>query len=167
MAVNTTHTAPRFIGEIKDTEMNVESATVIYAGDAICSKDSTTNDFYAVVPNDLADGGDAAANREVVGDLFRGIAIGGSANGDTGKIRVATFPTQIWLKQQTAAAIYENDPVEPYCDDDNTLTPNNTYVAGTTSQVAKCISTKTSTTDPWFKAQLLPTKIGLETTAQG
>jgi len=151
------HEIPRLIGEPKNIRlMDVESATVIKAGAFVLSKDATTNRRYAIMPTSLADAGDAAANREAAADLFVGIALDGSPAGSTQPIRVATAPTQVYLRQKTDEAIEVGDLVEIYADADSC--EDDTIVEGSTSQIARCIKSK-STGSVWVACELLPSKL--------
>lgn len=160
MAVNTRNMSPQIIEGTARIELaDVESATVIKAGDFVCHKDNSTNARYAVPPSGIADAGNATNNREAVADLFWGVALDASASGSTTPIRVAGVGTQLYLKLQTAAAATSQALYEIYCEDPNTGTPNNTIVAGTTSQIAVCIKSKADATDPWVLCQILPDKL--------
>ena len=145
------HVTPRFIGEPHVQLFDVESATVIYAGSFVCQKNGDAH--YVTPASSVADAGDAAANREAAADLFIGVALDGSASGDTDEIRVAVAPTQLYLKQYTAAATTVGATQELY--GDATCCADDTIVAGSTSQVATCIKQKPSTIDPWVACELI------------
>lgn len=152
----TTHATPRLVGEAKGVRLyDVASATVIYAGTFACQTSGTT--YQAVPASSVADAGDAAANREAAADLFLGVFLDGSANGDTAPVRVAGPGTQIWLKQATAAAIQVGDCVEIYADATNAY--DDTVVEGTTSAIAVVVKTKTAADGVDVLCEILPTKI--------
>ncbi len=152
--VVTTHATPKFVGPVTYIEVDVESATVIYAGTNVCYKTGGTQ--YATPASDVADAGDAAANREAAADLYIGVAMDSSASGSTDPIRVAIPPTKIYLKQATAAAIETGDTLEMFADATNTF--DDTHVEGSTSQIAVCVKTKSSTVETQVLCRLIRTK---------
>lgn len=120
-------------------EVPVESATVIEIGDFVLISSN-----YAIQASDLADAGDAAANREACADIFAGIAQTASASGETAPVQVDISPLAIYkLSQKTAAAINVGDQVEIYANADNC--EDQTVVEGSTSPVATCVKEKGAT----------------------
>lgn len=125
----------------------VESATVIEIGDCVLLSSD-----YAIQASDLADAGDAAANREACADIFIGIAESASASGETELVRVGT--AGVWLlTQKTAASINVGDAVEMYASADHC--EDQTIVEGSTSPIGFCIEEDTTGGD--IKVKLMPT----------
>ena len=137
-------------GEQGIIPMPVESATVIEIGDHLALVSG-----YVVPLADVADAGDAAANREAGADAFIGIALSASKDGDTDDIIVQTDGV-VMLNQKTAAAIDFGDRVEPYATD--TACESQTVVEGTTSPIAVCVKTHDDTTTETL-CKLLPSLI--------
>lgn len=141
----------RFVSDGKTIPMPVLSATVIEKGDTILL--SALNET-AIPASDLADAGDAAANREAAADIFIGIARTASAAGETDDIQVGISMEDIYeLDLKAAAALSFGDQVEIYattngCEDQ-------TFVAGTTSPVAVCVRDKAAAGTK-FRALLTP-----------
>ena len=126
----------------------IESATVIAKGDFIC-----LDGGYALPAGDLEDAGDAAANRENAADLFIGIALTGSAAGETEKLTVDTSCEAVFrLELQAAATLSFGAALEIYA----TATAPSDYqaVAGTTSKVAVTVESITTGVD--IKCKMLP-----------
>ncbi len=124
----------------------VESATVIEIGDFVLLSSD-----YAIQASDLADAGDAAANREACADIFIGIAESASASGETEPVRVGT--AGVWLlTQKSAAAIHVGDPVEIYASADHC--EDQTVVEGATSPIGVCVEESAAGGD--IKVKILP-----------
>ena len=129
----------------------VASATVIDKGDFVCIINGA-----AIPASDIADAGDAAANREAAADAFCGICETATVNGSTTEIQVdlsthATFD----LTLEAAAAASIGDLMEIYAD---TSAPSrNTMVAGGTSPVAVVVRDQSSQVGQ--RCQLLPSKL--------
>lgn len=154
IAAQSEHVTPRILGSPSIRLFEVETATVIKAGSFVCYKSGVTD---IVIPaSSVADAGDAVANKEAVADVFVGVALDGSDSGKTDQIRVAMAPTQLYLKLGTAAAIDSGDTVSVVADADNGA--DDEVIEDTTSQIAVCVKSKSSTTEKWFKAELLRTK---------
>jgi len=118
--------------------MPVESATVIEIGDFVGISNN-----YLISVKDLDDAGDAAANREACADIFAGIALSASADGETDDVLVQTDGV-VMLNQKTAAEIHIGDPVEIYASADHC--ENQTIVEGSTSPIAVCVKTHDDST---------------------
>jgi len=129
----------------------VESSTVIEIGDCI-----VLSGDYAIPASSLADAGDAAANREAGADVFVGIAMSASPDGETDDLRVGT--AGVWeLEQKSAAAIHFGDPVGIYASD--TACEDQTCVEDATSPIGVCWRTKTSTTAKNVLVKILPSAL--------
>ena len=137
-------------GESLIIPMPVESATVIEIGDFVGISSN-----YLIQMSDLADAGDAAANRAACKVIFAGIAVSASANGETDDVLVQ-IDGVVMLNQKTAAAIDIGDPVEIYADADHC--EDQTIVEGSTSQIAVCVKTHTNATTETL-CLLLPSKV--------
>ncbi len=118
--------------------MNVLSATVIEKGDFVAL--SALNE--TVIPvSDIADAGDAAANREAAADVFVGIAMTASANGETEQVVVNVSLEAVFeLDLQSAAALSFGDQIEIYADTNGCF--DQVTVPGSTSPVAVCVQDK-------------------------
>lgn len=130
--------------------MHVESATVIEIGDMVCIDSN-----YLVPISDIADAGDAAANREAGADAMVGLALSTTIAGETDDVLVQTEAV-VMLDQETAAAIHMGDPVEPFADADGCS--DQLVVEGSTSPVAVCVKTHDNTITATL-CKLLPSKI--------
>ena len=139
--------------------IDVDDTTVVEIGDFICvvvaadsADDATLTDEYGCPPPYLVDAGDEAANREAAADQLIGISTEASANGDDDPILVC-IAGQVKLEQKSAAAIHIRDPIEIYASAVNCEAQ--TVVEGSTSPVATCVKTKSSTGTTVF-ARLIP-----------
>lgn len=162
---NTKKSSPRITKDGDITFLDVETATLIRAGNLAFRKSATSTDWqHGVEMKDISDGGTDTQNREAAADLFIGIFLDSSADGETEPVRVAGAGTELWLKQETAAAIICTAPLEPYMDTNPLISPGNSVVAGTSSPIAICIRTKASTVDKWVLCRILQNavEIGLE-----
>ena len=128
----------RFVSDGKTIAVNVLSATVIEKGDFVAL--SALNE--TVIPvSDIADAGDAAANREAASDALIGIARTGSAAGETEKVVVGISMEDIYeFDLQAAAALSFGDLVEIYADTNGCS--DQVMVAGSTSSVVVCVEDK-------------------------
>ena len=117
--------------------MPVASATVIEIGDFVCLVSA-----LLVPAASVADAGDAAANRKAVSNVFAGIAVSASRNGDTDDVLVVQEGI-VMLNQKTAAAINVGTPVEIYAD--ASAAESQTIVAGTANPIAVCVKTHDNT----------------------
>ena len=129
----------RYMWEDGSFQGTPASASVIEVGDFVALSSDE------VVPvSDLADAGDAAANRESGADNCVGIAMEASASGSTDRILIRKSGI-FRLTQQTAAAIHQGDPVGIYADADGCS--DQLVVEDSTSPIGYCVQTKTSTSD--------------------
>jgi len=136
----------------------VASATVIAKGDFVCLVSGA-----AVPASDVADGGDAAANREAAAEAFIGLAQTASADGDTDDLLVDISMESIHsLTQAAAAAVSVGDLIEIYAT--TAAASDQTVVAGSTSHIAVVVREK-SATGTEILCKLVPQK--LINTAQG
>lgn len=117
-------------------EIPVDSTTVIAIGDNVLLDSN-----LAVPASDLTDAGDAAANREAGADVFAGIALSASANGETADVRIGT--AGVWaMEQASAAAIQVGDPVGLYATTAGIA--DQTVVEDATSFIGYCWKEKSS-----------------------
>ena len=138
--------ARHLYGDDQPILVPVESATVIEIGDFVLLSSN-----YGIQASDLADAGDAAANREACADIFLGIAESASAAGETEPVRVGT--AGVWLlTQKAAAAIHVADPVEIYASADHC--EDQTVVEGATSPIGYCVEEDAVGGD--IKVKILP-----------
>lgn len=128
--------------------IEVDETTVVEKGDFICravaadtADDANVTTNYGCPPTYLVDAGDEAANREAVADKLIGISCEASANGDTDPILVC-IAGEVKLTQKTAVAIHIGDPIECYAG--ATSGENQTVVEGSTSPIAVCTKSKSS-----------------------
>jgi hypothetical protein len=141
----------RFVSDGKTIAVAVLSATVIEKGDFIAL--SALNET-AIPVSDIADAGDAAANREAAADVFIGIARTASAAGETEKVVVGISLEDVYeLDLQTAGALSFGDQVEVYADTNGCY--DQVVVAGSTSPIAVCVEDKVAAGTS-FKAVLTP-----------
>ena len=132
-------------------EVPVATGTIIDKGDFVCVISG-----YAVPSSDIADAGDAAANREAAGDAFAGIAQGASDTGETAPIMVdISLESSHALDLEAAAAHSVGDLLEIYAT--TAACSRNTLVAGSTSAVAVVVKDQASQTG--HRAKLIPQKI--------
>jgi hypothetical protein len=118
----------------------VGSATVIEAGDFVAISSGN------LIPvSDIADAGDAAANREAGADACIGIALAGSASGSTARVAVGLgVPGAIWrCVQETAAACNVGDNVGLFADADECKAQ--LVVEDDTSFIGKLVTEKGAT----------------------
>lgn len=140
-----------FNGPRQLVECPVASATVIDKGDFVCIVSG-----YAVPASDVADAGDAAANREAAADVFAGIAETATATGETESIQVdISTHAQFNCDLEAAAAHSVGDLLEIYAT--TAAASRNTLVAGTTSPVAVVVKDQASQTQ--HRVSLVPQKI--------
>lgn len=143
--------ARHLYGDDEPILVPIASAVVVEVGD-----------FVAVVANlavpvaDVADGGDAAANREACADIFVGISESASAAGQTEPVRVGTAGVWI-LTQKAAAAIHVTDPVEIYASADHC--ESQTVVEGATSPIGVCVEESAAGGD--IKVKLIPSLLNV------
>lgn len=132
-------------------ECPVATGTIIDKGDFVCIVSG-----YAVPASDVADAGDAAANREAAADVFAGIAMTASDTGETDPIMVDISLESIFnLDLEAAAAASIGDLMEIYAD--TAACSRNTMVAGATSPVAIVVKDQASQTG--HRCKLVPQKI--------
>jgi len=144
------HVQRHLRGDTNPWSYPVASATVIEVGDFIFNDSG-----YAKPISDMSDAGDAAANREWAADNVVGVALTGSADGETTNVTVASTGV-FQLTQQTAAAIDIGDPVGIYADAD--ACSDQLVVEDSTSPIGYCVETKSSTSDTTVKVELRLTK---------
>ena len=141
----------RFVSKADTISLPVLSATVIEKGDFIAL--SALNET-AIPVSDIADAGDAAANREAASQVFLGIARTASATGETDDVEVGISLEDVYeLDLQAAAALSIGDYVEVYADTNGCS--DQLCVAGSTSRIALCIENKAAAGTK-FKAILSP-----------
>lgn len=106
------------------------------------SADGNITAGNAIPVGNIADAGDAAANREAGADQFLGISLDAKVAADPDqKIRIATKGF-FELTQQSAAAIDLGDQLEVYASADHCS--DQEVVEGTTSPIAVCWETKSA-----------------------
>ena len=129
----------------------VAAATVIYKGDFVCLDPVTGLGMSA---GDLADAGDAAANREAAADNLIGVAVVGHRSTDPAGTIAVDCSTQAIFQcdLQAAASLSFGAALEIYASADHAS--DYQMVAGTTSKVAFTAEAITSGTD--IKVILLP-----------
>ena len=131
--------------------VDIDDTTVVEQGDFICaavsndvSDDATLTLGYGCPPTYLVDAGDAAANRLTFAAQLIGIALQPSPAGDNDEKIAVGYNGTFILDQNTGAAIQIGDTIEGYSD--GTTTSDQAVVEGSTSIIATCIKTKTTTT---------------------
>lgn len=132
------------------TAYPVGSSTVIEVGDFVF-----LDSGYVKPISDMSDAGDAAANREWAADNVVGIALTGSASGDTEDVAVGGDGVYR-LTQKAAAAIDIGDPVGIYAS--ASACEDQTVVEDSTSPIGYMVETKSSTSDTNVQVRLHLTK---------
>ena len=139
----------KYVNGVKNlVTVPVATGTVIAKYDIVCIESG-----YGIPASDIADAGDAAANRELAADEFWGIAQTASDTGETEDLVVDIGHDSTYqMDLQSASALSVGDLLEIYA----TTAANSAtlLVAGTTSQVFICVKDQASQVS--HKVQMLP-----------
>lgn len=152
-------------GTLDIINVPVDSAKAVEIGDFACrvsatdaSIDTDLTENYATPADQLADAGDAAANRERAADQFLGVFLDAKVADTDEDVNLNIGTAGFFrLTQETAAAIHVGDGIEIHADAD--APSKDEVVEGDTSKIAVCTEHKTSTTVTEVLCRLLPSKL--------